>query len=467
MITIDDALTDPNLFGAALGDPEPWAVWRVILKAAFALPMTRSEIRTFRSLSGRRRLPRRRVAELWVIAGRRGGKSRMAALIASYIAGFEEHKAKLAPGETGHVLALSPSKAQARTVADYCEGFYSVSPVLAQSVEAVRAESIRLQGNIEIGAHANSFRTVRGRTLLAAIFDESAFWRDETSAMPDIETYRAVLPALATTGGMLVGISSPYRKVGLLHQKWRDHFGQDGDVLVIQAPTLTLNPTIDADVVARARKADPESAKAEWDGEFRGDISQLLDDAMIDAAIEADRPIEIPPREGAEYVAFVDPSGGRHDAFTWCIGHREKDLFVADMVKGRKPPFDPNEVVREIARDVRAYGLRRVTGDNFAGEWVKQSFSDAGISYVRAEMPKSQLYLEAVPSFSRRTVQIPNHPVLIRELRLLERRTTRSGRDSVDHPQNGTDDFANALVGAMRVTARTDGRLFASEIMMI
>ena len=74
------------------------------------------------------------------------------------------------------------------------------------------------------------------------IFDEVALWRDEASATPDIETYRAVLPALMTTNGMFIGVvSSPYRKVGLLYQKWQDHFGQDSDdVLIVQGATTSF-----------------------------------------------------------------------------------------------------------------------------------------------------------------------------------------------------------------------------------
>src|SRR2546423_837379 len=83
-----------------------------------------------------------------------------------------------------------------------------------------------------IGIHTNNFRTVRGRTLVGVIFDEVAFWRDETSATPDVEVYRAVKPALDASGGMLIGISSPYRRTGLLAARHRDHFGKDSDVLV-------------------------------------------------------------------------------------------------------------------------------------------------------------------------------------------------------------------------------------------
>ena len=53
--------------------------------------------------------------------------------------------------------------------------------------------------------------------------------------------------------------------------------------------------------------------------------------------------------------------------------------------------------------------------------------------------------------FARGLVNIPPDTNLLRELRLLERRVARSGKDSVDHGIAGTDDFANALFGAMYV----------------
>ncbi len=89
-------------------------------------------------------------------------------------------------------------------------------------IESVTAHEIRLTNGVFIAVHSDSYRSVRGRTLLACIFDEIALWRDDTSANPDIETYRAVLPSLARTGGMLLGISTPYRCTGLLHTKFRD-----------------------------------------------------------------------------------------------------------------------------------------------------------------------------------------------------------------------------------------------------
>lgn len=456
MITLDQALTDKKLLGAALGPIESWATWSAVLRAAFGQPLNKNDRKLFRSVAGDRKPPKDRVSELWAVAGRRSGKSRMAAAVATYIATFIDHRNRLAPGETGYVLSLSPSVAQAQLVFQYALAFLQSSPILKGKIESITRTEIRLRGNIVIAVHPNSFRTVRGRTLLAAIFDESAYWRDETSASPDVEVYRAVLPSLATTAGMLVGISSPYRRTGLLFAKHRDHYGKDGDVLVVQAASRTLNPTLSEAVIARAKATDPEGSVAEWEGNFREDLSGLLSDALIDAAIDLSRPLELPRRSGNQYHAFLDSSGGRHDHYTLCIAHREDEetngKFVADLITGRKPPFDPHVVTQEFVGIAKAYGCNQITGDAYSGEWLAKSVEEAGARYVTADLPKSALYLEALPLFSRNAVNLPNHPILVRELRLLERRVHRSGKDSVDHPSGGSDDYANAVVGAMRAS---------------
>jgi len=448
-VAIDQALADPNILGTGFGSLATWRTWIAVLKAAFALPLDETEREAFAIVSGARCLPAERVRELWAIVGRRGGKSRVAAVLAAFIATCIDHRAKLAPGECGMVLVLAASRAQAKVVFAYVCGCLENSPILSQQVETVTADEIRLKDNIVVAVHSNSFRTVRGRTLLCAIFDEISYWRSDESANPDVETYRAVLPSLATTAGLLIGISSPYRRRGLLHDKHRDAFGQDDDdVLVVQGASTLFNPTLDNHVIDRARQSDPEAARAEWDAEFRSDLSAFLDDELIDTAIEPGRPLELPPRSEFTYSAFTDASAGRHDSFCIGIGHREGERIVADVIRGRSPPFDPATVAAEYAKLAKQYRCQEIVGDNYSGDWVVNAFRDAGIGYRRAEHPKSVLYLEGLPAFTRGLVSIPDHPALGRELRLLERRTSRMGRDVVDHPAGGaSDDHANVLFG--------------------
>jgi hypothetical protein len=212
-LAIDKVLTDSRLLGSMLAPIETWATWTIALKAAFALPLTDDELQTFKIIAGNRGLPSKRVRELWVIAGRRGGKSRIAAALACYFALFVKHK--LAPGERGMVLVLAATVEQARVVFGYVGAFLQGAAALEREIDAITADEIKLKNGIVIGVHPNSFRSIRGRTLCACIFDEVSFWRDDSTATPDSEVYTAVLPALLTTNGMLVGISSPYRRVGL------------------------------------------------------------------------------------------------------------------------------------------------------------------------------------------------------------------------------------------------------------
>src|SRR6516164_1466385 len=113
IFTIDQVLTDKNLLGAALGDPKPWGTWISILRGAFGLTLDPEQAAAFELLAGGRKPPSQRVRELWVAAGRRSGKSRMAAATAAYLACFGKYR--LSKGETGHLLVLALSKLQANT----------------------------------------------------------------------------------------------------------------------------------------------------------------------------------------------------------------------------------------------------------------------------------------------------------------------------------------------------------------
>jgi hypothetical protein len=463
MMSIDRALADRRLLGAALGDLGSWQVWITTLTAAFGLQLSEGELATFRKIAGDRPPPGKRVRELWCVCARRSGKSRVAAALATYLALFEEHK--LARGEIGHVLVLAPTADQARTVFQYCSGFIDGSDALRREVVSTTAHEIKLRNNTVIGVHACSHRSVRGRTLLACVCDETAFWRDETSATPDVEVYRAVMPSLVASNGMLIGISTPYRRTGLLHAKHRDHYGHAGDdVLVVQGDSATFNPTLSAALIESHRASDPEAAISEWDAQFRTDIAQFLSDDLIELAIDRSRPPELPPQPGIRYQAFVDASGGRHDSYTICIGHKDNDgRFICDVLRGKEPPFDPQVVTREHAALAKEYRCVKITGDSYSADWVVSAFRESGATYESSEKSRSDLYLEGLPSFSRGLVLLPEHRRLGRELRLLERHVSRAGRDRVDHGRGGSDDYANAVFGALNLAMGGGKYRYASD----
>jgi hypothetical protein len=71
---------------------------------------------------------------------------------------------------------------------------------------------------------------------------------------------------------------------------------------------------------------------AEWDGTFRSDIATFLSEDLIELATDRNRPLELAPQPNIKYQCFVDASGGRHDHYTCCVGHRAGDRFVVDVL---------------------------------------------------------------------------------------------------------------------------------------
>jgi hypothetical protein len=79
----------------------------------------------------------------------------------------------------------------------------------------------------------------------------------------------------------------------------------------------------------------------------------------------------------------------------------------------------------------------------------QESFRGCGRSVFAGWETEVAAVPGGLTAFTRGQLSIPEHKPLIRELRLLERRVSRSGKDSVDHPIGGRDDHANVLFGAI------------------
>jgi hypothetical protein len=251
-----ETMGDPQLFEPWFRG-ETWDNWRTVLRGAFALPMSDDERATFRSLA-EREPPATPVRELWVIAGRRCGKDSIASLIATHVASFFEPAGRLRPGERAAVLCLAVDRQQSQIVLRYVKSYFNSISYLRRMVVRDVADGLELDNGVDIVVATNDFRVVRGRPVLCAILDECAFWQDEHSSAPDTETYGALVPGTVTLpGSLIIGISTPYRRGGLLHDQWKKHYGQGGDVLVIRAPSIALNPTLDTKAIERELERDP------------------------------------------------------------------------------------------------------------------------------------------------------------------------------------------------------------------
>jgi hypothetical protein len=455
-MTILDAIHDPLLFKPLFKSLDTWRAWLVVLRAVFALEMNDEERTIFNHLTGRETPPEKPIEECWLVVGRRGGKSFIVALIAVFLATFRDYRSCLGPGERGVLMIIATDRKQARVIHRYITALLNAVPMLAAMIDKQDSESIDLNNQVSIEITTASFRTIRGYTVVAALCDEIAFWRSDDSANPAEEILGALRPAMSTIpGALLLCLGTPYKRSGPLYDTYRKHYGQESSVLVVQADTRTMNPTVPQSVIDEAMERDPAAASAEYLAQFRSDVGSFLDADLIERGIERGR-VERAPLRGVEYTAFTDPSGGQHDAFTISIGHKERDRLVLDVCRGVRPPFDPSAVVKEFCHLLKSYHCYEVRGDKYAGMWVVEQFQRNSVHYRHSERSKSELYLECLPLFAQGVVDLLDVKPLTMELMQLERRTARSGKDSVDHPPQGHDDYANACCGCLALLASAE-----------
>lgn len=440
-----------HVFGA-----ESWAGWRALLTALEqGLDALDARGRALvEQITGRTRLPGT-LKELWIFVGRRAGKSMISALLAVWAVTCRTYT--LAPGEVGVFMVIAADRRQARVVKRYISGLLRASDTLAAEIAEETADSITLRSGLVVEIHTSSFRSLRGYTCVGAVCDEVCFWtNDEDSANPDREVLVALRAAMATVPeALLVAMSSPYARRGEAWRVYERHFGQDESdrVLVVQAATRTLNPTVDPALIAAAYDDDPSAAAAEFGAEWRRDVETFLPREALAAVVVPHR-ADLPPMQRVPYVAFVDPAGGSGaDSFTLAIAHletRDRAAWaVVDAVLEVRPPFSPETTVGIFAARLREYGIGTVVGDRYAGEWPREQFSKHGIAYAASPRAKADIYRDFLPVVMSGRVELPDHARLVAQLHRLERRTGPSGRDYVDHPPRGNDDVANAVAGAV------------------
>jgi hypothetical protein len=445
-VSIRKALRDPSLLGNVLAG-ETWRAWRVLLIASLGEALDDTERAIFAKLTGRNREPGQRIEEAAFIVGRRGGKSRTMATLAAYLGGLCKHP--LVRGEKGVLLCVAPDQRQAGIVLDYATAAFEQSPVLRQLIRNRTVDTLELTNGISVEVRASSFRRLRGPTYVAVICDEAAFWfSDELAANTDAEIVNACRPGLATTGGPLVIASSPYSKMGLVWDLHRQHYGSQGDplILVAQGASRELNPSLSEAIVARALARDEASARAEYLGQFRDDIAAFIDRDRVLACVEPGV-FERPPVKGTRSFSFTDPSGGSSDSMCAAVGFMDGDLLVVSAIREIKAPFDPESATEEIAQMLVLYKIDKTVGDRYSGQWCAQAFEKRGIKYEHAELNRSQLYLELLPRVNAKTIRLLDHSRAINQICMLQRRTTRGRNDTIDHPDGAHDDIANAIAG--------------------
>ncbi len=136
---------------------------------------------------------------------RQSGKSTIAAVLAL-------HEVLYRPESL--VLLVSPSLRQSGELCRKIKNLLSRLEVHARLVEDSRL-SLTFEGGSRVVSLPSSEATVRGFSGASLIVE------DEAARVPD-DLYRACRPMLATSGGRLVLMSTPFGKRGHFHEEWEN-----------------------------------------------------------------------------------------------------------------------------------------------------------------------------------------------------------------------------------------------------
>jgi hypothetical protein len=458
-LNIIEAIEDRTFLGAlpVFQDLATWRPWLAFLRAVYGLPMDEADLALFARHTGRTAPRAGGYPEAVVCVGVQSGKSRIAATVAVFEAAQALARARDAErddrGLTLPLVAQDARNAQ-RALFGYALEALDEIPELKREQTRETEDLRTLGGRVSVSVYPCRPAAIRGLRAPAVVIDELAFFTTTDGRPTDFEMLRAARGRVATTGGKILILSSPYAQFGALWDLHRRHYGRDdSSTLVWVAASADMNPTIPADYLARMAEEDPEAYRSEFLGEFRAGVTTLLDpDALAACVAEGER--ESPPDRGRDYFGFVDAaSGSGKDAFTVAISHSTAQRAVLDVVRAWPPPFNPGGVIAEAAAVLKRYGLREATGDRYAPGFVSEGFRAHGITYKASELDRSAIYLELLPLVNARRALVLDVPELLRELRGLERRRGTSGRDRVDHRPGSHDDRANAAAGALVLAA--------------
>ncbi|MEN6560968.1 MAG: terminase large subunit [Acidobacteriota bacterium] len=449
-MSIVEVMLDQDLFGSYFPEPETWVNWMAFLDVFEGQDLTPAQLEAYQKFTGRTKYePGSPFDTAYVISGRRSGKSRIASVVAVYLALFSGLHEKLSPGETGWVLIIAGKKEQAQAIFGYVK---ALAQKFKKDIIKENADEVWFANGTAIKVTAGTWRGVRGATVLGCLVDELAFLRSDEerwTANPAEELLRAIRPAIVKHGKLLA-ISTVYAARGPLYAAWKKNWGRDSKTLVWLATTPDMNPTFNQAKIDEEMEEDRANALSEYYSQWREDLQTLIESSLVRACMMKE---EMPPVPGLRYTAFLDLSGNKSDSHALAICHKEKDLVVLDTFLEIEPGRGTvDAVVTEFSKLAKVFGVREISADAFGAEWASEPFRRAGVPLIKSLMPASNIFLNAAQLIRSGKVALVFSERVLSQFMCLDRRPGPGGVDVVQKVPGSHVDLVNAICGAV-VTA--------------
>nr|HMR07997.1 hypothetical protein [Polyangiaceae bacterium] len=379
----------------------------------------------------------------------------------------------LAAGELAFAVVVAPDTRLARQAIRFALGAAKACPEIAPLVESQtndgfvvrRPDGYRVQ--LEALPATRGGSALRGRTLVAALMDESSFFRDRDSgSVNDSELYRALIVRCSVPGAMLLVVSTAWLESGVLHEligkNHPERGGRPASAVAAIAPTELMREG-DAHIqriVAEERERDPQNAAREFDCiAFSGGAGLFFDTQAVSACL-VDIPHPLPPEQRCYVGAGVDPAF-RSDAFAGVITRQRRNEVVFEVAElfERRPergaPLVPSVVMGDFSKVAKRHGARALATDSFYVESVREHARNAGLSVYSTpdgQRGKARLFIAAREIIHGQRLHIPASLVaLARQLREVVTRPTPGGGFSITSPRRrgAHGDLVSALVHSL------------------
>ena len=235
-------------------------------------------------------------SELVFMAGRRGGKTTIAALISLYEAARllmmrdPQEYYKLSPNAEIFCLNVAPSEPQALdTVFKREKEILANSPFFCSYLPDLTYNTVRFPKNITIKALGSSIASGVGRTVKSFVADEVSSFKDTERHSPE-ELYHKLGNSTGTfkkwNENVRVAISSKTKPgdfiTALANQVAEEQWAW---ALLVRKKTWELNPEMPLEALEEERKRNPELFDLEYGLEDTVDVKAFFNEFKLDKVI--------------------------------------------------------------------------------------------------------------------------------------------------------------------------------------
>ncbi len=327
--------------------------------------------------------------------GRGSGKTTMCAAFAVYKA-VTHDISKVGPGDVPVVITIAPDKETAKLSIRMAREMIRLAPSLERLIVSDTTDIIQLRRpdgrsvRIEAFAASKGGTTVRGRSVMAFLFDEAEFFTSNgvgegrEFAVNDRDIFRALKPRLMRNGkGML--ISTPWPVETLMGEMFDENWGKCKTAVAIKAPTILVRGD-DPDIVFMVEdemSKDPENARRELFCELDGFTGgEFFDANALMTSLEECKDFPLPFNPSWPVAVGCDLGFTRDSSAIVVVqydGKYYRLVHAEEMRPKVGAPLVPGVVMKRFAEIAKRYGAEGVVADSYYRESLKEQIKDAGL----------------------------------------------------------------------------------------